>query len=596
MTPNLESQYEVVDIKSAQRKIRWICSQQMKQDPNMAKHCKAVKVLNDELWPNSSDFGLDESQFDALKAALTKQFTIIQGPPGLLSLSLLKCLTNPNILTGTGKTYVGLRIAQALLQNVRSWGHTIIGTTVKVSPILVVCYTNHALDQFLEGIIPFCQSIIRIGGKSKSPLLEHFNLKNVKSCEQREKKVPAYIFKNRKECRDTLSEIQSELSELETSIESTNKKVLNSELFSTIIKFNKLQYDDLVRMNNLNTIPTWLGFSEFNDQIFLKDDDLLFDFEEEELLIDNNIDDEFEFDGDEDEILEIENMRLIDGDSDDDDIDQINPRRSIPSTNYVTIAATDPADGFQLQRHQKKMQKNRTKMELKKTESMTEVEAKAVQDIWNLPQQSKWNLYRFWRNLYVQQIEEEIRDQRKKYSNEWVRFVSLRNQEDLEIVQGYSIIGMTTTGAAKYHHIIDGIKPRIISKLRSLFYLPILINSICTHIVVEEAAEVLEAHIITSLCSKTDHLILIGDHQQLKPNPAVYELAKKFNLEVSLFERMIQNGMACHQLKLQHRMRPSISELLVPHIYKELMDHESVKSYEDIKGKTHVCCIAASGI
>jgi len=25
-------------------------------------------------------------------------------------------------------------------------------------PILVVCYTNHALDQFLEGILQFCDS------------------------------------------------------------------------------------------------------------------------------------------------------------------------------------------------------------------------------------------------------------------------------------------------------------------------------------------------------------------------------------------------------------------------------------------------------
>lgn len=112
------------------------------------------------------------------------------------------------------------------------------------------------------------------------------------------------------------------------------------------------------------------------------------------------------------------------------------------------------------------------------------------------------------------------------------------------------------------------------------------LSKINQFLVVEEAAEVLEAHIVTSLSSKTDHLILIGDHQQLQPNPAVYELAKKFKLEVSLFERMIQNGIVCHQLKLQHRMRPSISELLVPHIYKELLDHDSVKCYENIKGKT----------
>lgn len=106
-------------------------------------------------------------------------------------------------------------------------------------------------------------------------------------------------------------------------------------------------------------------------------------------------------------------------------------------------------------------------------------------------------------------------------------------------------------------------------------------------LVVEEAAEVLEAHIITSLCSEAEQLILIGDHQQLKPNPTVYELAKKYNLETSLFERLINNGIEYHQLKLQHRMRPEISALLVPHFYKDLMDHPSVHDYERIKGERY---------
>lgn len=105
--------------------------------------------------------------------------------------------------------------------------------------------------------------------------------------------------------------------------------------------------------------------------------------------------------------------------------------------------------------------------------------------------------------------------------------------------------------------------------------------------VVEEAAEVLEAHIVTALCQQTDHLILIGDHLQLRPNPSVYELAKKFNLEISLFERLIKNQMDYYQLKQQHRMRPCISSLLVPHIYEQLLDHPSVMEYEDIKGKLH---------
>ena len=60
--------------------------------------------------------------------------------------------------------------------------------------------------------------------------------------------------------------------------------------------------------------------------------------------------------------------------------------------------------------------------------------------------------------------------------------------------------------------------------------------------IVEEAAEVLESHIVTSLTRECEHLILIGDHKQLRPTPNVYDLVKYFNFDVSLFERMIKNG------------------------------------------------------
>jgi superfamily II DNA/RNA helicase len=79
---------------------------------------------------------------------------VIQGPPG------------------TGKTYLGLRIVQTLLKNKHIW----IDGRVRSSPILVICYTNHALDQFLEGISKFTQQIVRIGGQSKCAALEPFSL------------------------------------------------------------------------------------------------------------------------------------------------------------------------------------------------------------------------------------------------------------------------------------------------------------------------------------------------------------------------------------------------------------------------------------
>jgi superfamily II DNA or RNA helicase len=88
-----------------------------------------VPVLNINQWPSKEALGLDESQYRACQLALTSRFALIQGPPG------------------TGKTYVGLKIAQALLDNQELWSGE------DKSPILMVSYTNHALDQFLMGLV-----------------------------------------------------------------------------------------------------------------------------------------------------------------------------------------------------------------------------------------------------------------------------------------------------------------------------------------------------------------------------------------------------------------------------------------------------------
>ena len=43
-------------------------------------------------------------------------------------------------------------------------------------------------------------------------------------------------------------------------------------------------------------------------------------------------------------------------------------------------------------------------------------------------------------------------------------------------------------------------------------------------ILVEEAAEILESNVLAVLNSNLQHLILIGDHQQLRPTVASYPL------------------------------------------------------------------------
>ena len=61
-----------------------------------------------------------------------------------------------------------------------------------------------------------------------------------------------------------------------------------------------------------------------------------------------------------------------------------------------------------------------------------------------------------------------------------------------ELFKNADIIAMTTTGHSKNIHLLKNIK------------MPILL--------VEEAAEVLEAHVLASISQHTKHMILIGDH------------------------------------------------------------------------------------
>lgn len=44
---------------------------------------------------------------------------------------------------------------------------------------MVICYTNHALDQFLEGVLQFEEKIVRIGGRSKSDILKEKNIRKL---------------------------------------------------------------------------------------------------------------------------------------------------------------------------------------------------------------------------------------------------------------------------------------------------------------------------------------------------------------------------------------------------------------------------------
>ena len=98
--------------------------------------------------------------------------------------------------------------------------------------------------------------------------------------------------------------------------------------------------------------------------------------------------------------------------------------------------------------------------------------------------------------------------------------------------------------------------------------------------------QVLEAHVLASLGKSTAQLLLIGDHQQLRPSAACHELALHYGLTVSLFERALNNNVPYVRLRTQRRMRPQISRLLSP-IYPELIDHPSTFNRPAVVGLAH---------
>ncbi|KAI9155055.1 NFX1-type zinc finger-containing protein 1 [Paramyrothecium foliicola] len=94
--------------------------------------------------------GLDGGQASALVHGLTNEFALIQGPPG------------------TGKSFVGVKLVKVLLAN---------KSLANIGPIVIICYTNHALDQFLKHLLnDGIKRIIRIGGRSRASELEPHNL------------------------------------------------------------------------------------------------------------------------------------------------------------------------------------------------------------------------------------------------------------------------------------------------------------------------------------------------------------------------------------------------------------------------------------
>ncbi|OJI80060.1 hypothetical protein ASPTUDRAFT_178230 [Aspergillus tubingensis CBS 134.48] len=154
----------------------------------------------------------------------------------------------------------------------------------------------------------------------------------------------------------------------------------------------------------------------------------------------------------------------------------------------------------------------------------------------------------------------------------------VRHEVDLRCLRQAQVIGVTTSGLARNLKMLRRLQSKVV---------------LC-----EEAGEVLEAHLLTALLPSVEHAILIGDHQQLRPQIQDYNLSREnyrggeqYSLDQSLFERLVDPGedgpgvrMPFSTLETQRRMHPSIAQLVRDTLYPRLEDSPSVLEYPEVCG------------
>eukprot|EP00045_Choanoeca_perplexa_P018184 m.281223 g.281223 ORF g.281223 m.281223 type:complete len:1746 (-) comp17739_c0_seq6:2113-7350(-) len=188
--------------------------------------------------------------------------------------------------------------------------------------------------------------------------------------------------------------------------------------------------------------------------------------------------------------------------------------------------------------------------------------------IWRMKQAERRHLVTSWQDEMRAPIRDEIAEGLAELSELNTVIHSLKESDSHRVLGKAKIIACTTWGAANYSELLAAQQVDVM--------------------IAEEAGEILEQHILTALQPGMDQLVLIGDHQQLRPKVESYTLQKEsgrgYDLNVSLFERLVLGDHPCTKLQTQHRMRPTISALIRGTMYPDLKDAAKVAGRPDVKG------------
>jgi hypothetical protein len=116
-------------------------------------------------------------------------------------------------------------------------------------------------------------------------------------------------------------------------------------------------------------------------------------------------------------------------------------------------------------------------------------------NIWSMSYGERQDKLKTWQDALFKEQVAHVYDNGEAYNNCLESIDRMYGKKTEAILNERRIIACTTTGAAKHGERIRAASPTVV--------------------LVEEAAEILESHVLTALGPKTDQLILIGDHKSV---------------------------------------------------------------------------------
>ena len=176
----------------------------------------------------------------------------------------------------------------------------------------------------------------------------------------------------------------------------------------------------------------------------------------------------------------------------------------------------------------------------------------SVSNLWSLVEVERLKFLYCILNKKTTSVSQELNDLIKQLQSLKKRKEELELTDKVKFLSQKKIIGVTITGASINHDLLHQIGPSVV--------------------IIEEAAEILEPSLLAALTPSIEHLILIGDHRQPRPQLDTYELCKKYKFDVSMMERLIESRFPYESLARQNRMHPEFSALLHD-IYPSLEDN-----------------------